>query len=238
MTSVHLVRSHLLIIVSCFMLSAAFAASAAADSSADWCDLGELQAKYQEAKGADEGAYRHQYLCMLEKVCVEFLENGQAGWADGFVRSTFSYQTRNGVPGSVDLTCPDAYSAVQCFKAAGGVHGMCELGPSFFAYCDEIPGLGEPGHSSAVEDWTSDHELFLEKAFEPCFEEILAEGELPREEGGELREAYRSLARMIRENAQASCGAGFFGKAAFDRAVAWVIEIILEINEGVMCRNK
>lgn len=205
-----------------------------ADPEPGWCELQSLRDTYEEAKDTTEAAYIHQYLCMLERSCEEYRQNGDQGWAYGFVDSTFSYQSSlSEIQRGIDMECLPAYTQVQCFRAASGVHGVCELGPSFTNYCNEIVDSEDSEYEEAIRRWTQDHDLFLANAFDPCFQEIIDSGELPRDEGLQFKAAYRTLALGARKAAQVYCE---------EKSSAWgllglTVAAIEGMNDNFMCKK-
>lgn len=200
----------------------------------DWCDLEDLKSTYEKVKDNPEAAFVHLYLCTFERSCAEHGKTGANGWADGIVRSSFSYQrSLTGVQRGIDVTCPGSESSFRCFHQASAVHGVCELGPAFTNYCDEIAALDSAEYRDAIERWTDDQELFLEHAFEPCLDEVTEAGELSGDDGKELGETYENLARTARKTAQLYCdkktsGWGFLGDA---------LAIVESANEAVVCKK-
>lgn len=173
-----------------------------------WGNLQNIQNKYDSRKGTNAAAYAHQFLCIASNSCEDYQENGDASWANSFVKYLFDYQAIHNVgKRGLDVTCPPMYTDWQCFKAASGIHGTNELQPAFFSYCSQYSGNTLTDYQTWESKWTNDHESFLADAFDQCFIDVINAGELPSSIGNDLRDGYKEIARKLRISAQLWCQA-------------------------------
>ena len=179
-----------------------------------WGDIQTLENYYLSKQGTNQAPFIHQFLCIADTSCQNFINNGINSWAGGFVKHQFQYMTTpDGLSDSLTTSCPDIsllpgvtipMSPGHCFNEMGAVH-RGELQRGFTSYCFQANGEED------FEKWDQDHNIFLDNAIRPCFDEVASAGELSVIDANFLKNAVPAYAVGLRETVQALCGAIVFG---------------------------
>jgi hypothetical protein len=160
--------------------------------------LARLQKDYEQKKGTNDVAYAHYYSCLAAKGCEDRFKDNK------FVSFMFKYMnTHNEGNRGSDMKCADGIPNTICLLLAGMYHFDIELTPAFYNYCTQISGEAD------FEQWDREHDDFLNNANSPCFEEVVASGDIiddPTGFGSSLKDTLViKRARNIRKGAQVVC---------------------------------
>lgn len=153
--------------------------------------------------------YACQYYCIAQNSNTEFYNNGESGYAEGFVEYVWqAFESRNDGPlyqandcsisSEFSLILPSDVEEYYCFAKEGLFdHYFTEMLPVFLSFCFNCPAK-----ALDIESWDQNHDLFLENAVVPCFLEFL---DMPDLFNCTTARNTEGFARILREITQELC---------------------------------